>query len=382
MIRVLVVEDSTVVRQFLVHILESDPDLLVVGTAADGEAALEAVERMRPDVVTMDIHMPRMDGFDAARRIMETHPTPIIIVSGTLNLAETTNAFRAMEAGAVAVLPRPAGVGHSDQQASAAHLVQTVKLMAEVKVVRRWARPRPADVAPPASVGPDVKAPATGVAVVAIGASTGGPPVLQTILSQLEPSFPVPVLVVQHIAAGFTEGLVEWLGQSSKLPVRLAAQGENILPGHVYVAPDGFHLKVTAGRKVWLSSEGPENGLRPSVAALFRSVAKVYGIQATGVLLTGMGKDGAAELKLMREQGAVTIAQDRESSVVHGMPGHAISLNAAAYILSPEKIPQALTELTSGVSRNGEYSSGVTGNCRDGTGTIPGAWGDKRYEQP
>jgi two-component system, chemotaxis family, protein-glutamate methylesterase/glutaminase len=380
LIRVLVVEDSAVVREFLVRILGSDPELEVVGTAADGEAALEAVEQMRPDVVTMDIHMPKMDGFDAARRIMETRPTPIIIVSGTVNLAETTNAFRAMEAGAVAVLERPVGIGHPDQQATAANLIRTVKLMAEVRVVKRWPRARPADLARPVSARPDIKVPACSVAVVAIGASTGGPPVLQTILSQLEASFPVPILVVQHIATGFTEGFVEWLGQSSKLRVRLAAQGEQILSGHVYVAPDGFHLKVTAGRNVWLSDEKPENGLRPSVAALFRSVAKAYGGQATGVLLTGMGKDGAEELKLMREQGAVTIAQDRESSVVHGMPGHAISIGGAAYVLPPEKIPQALTELTARVSRNGQYAAGVTDNCRDGTGTIPGAWGEKRYE--
>ncbi len=366
MIRVLVVEDSPVVRQFLVHILGSDPELQVVGTAADGEAAVEAVALTRPDVVTMDVHMPKMDGYEAARQIMERHPTPIIVVSGTPDSAETTKAFRAVEAGALAVLERPAGFGHPEQEASAANLVRTVKLMAEVKVIRRWPRARPSDIAPPLSTRSYIKLPPTDIAVVAIGASTGGPPVLQTILSQLEPSFPVPVLVVQHIATGFTEGFVEWLGQSSKLPVQLAAQGEDILPGRVYVAPEAFHLKVAHGRKVCLSSEEPENGLRPSVAALFRSVAKVYGRQATGILLTGMGKDGAEELRLMREQGALTIAQDRESSIVHGMPGYAISLGAAAYVLPPERIPLALKDLVAGARRNGVCAIHSPDKCVEG----------------
>lgn len=348
MIRVLIVEDSRVIRDFLVHILGSDADLEVVGTAEDGEEALEVVERTRPDVITMDVHMPKMNGFDATRRIMETHPTPIVIVSGTPDLAETTKAFRALEAGALAVLERPAGIGHPEQEANAAELIRTVKLMAEVKVVRRWARARPPEVLPAPSLPAELGIPAANIAVVAVGASTGGPPVLQNILSRLAASFPVPVLVVQHIAAGFTQGFVEWLGQSSHLPVHVAIQSEQALPGHVYVAPEGLHMKAGAGGQIRLSQEEPENGLRPAVAALFRSVAKVYGEQAAGVLLTGMGKDGAQELKLMRDQGAVTIAQDRESSVVHGMPGHAIGLGAATYVLSPEKIALALTSLVEG----------------------------------
>lgn len=348
MIRVLVVEDSAVVREFLVHILGSDPDLEVVGTAEDGEAALEAVERTVPDVVTMDVHMPKMNGFEATRRIMETHPTPIVIVSGIPDLAETTKAFRAIEAGALAVLERPAGIGHPDQEASAANLIRTVKLMAEVKVIRRWSRARPPQVVPGASLPAEIRIPPGSIAVVAVGASTGGPPVLQSILSRLPANFPVPVLVVQHIAAGFTQGFVEWLGQSSHLPVQVAVQGEPMLPGHVYVAPDGLHMRVGPGGQIRLSEEEPDNGLRPSVAALFGSVAKVYGRKAAGVLLTGMGKDGAHELKLMRDRGAVTIAQDRESSVVHGMPGHAISLGGATYVLSPEKIAVVLTSLVAG----------------------------------
>lgn len=343
MIKVLVVEDSAVVREFLLHILRRDQEFEVVGTAEDGEQALAAVERTRPDVITMDIHMPRMNGFDATRRIMETRPTPIVIVSGTADAIETARAFRAMEAGAVAVLERPAGIGHPDYERTAAELIQTLRLMTQVKVVRRWPRSAPSTLPAPACTEPPRRG--EGPVVVAIGASTGGPPVLQSILSQLPQNFPASILVVQHIALGFTEGFAKWLSDSSTLSVHVAVEGERILPGHVYVAPDGLHMKVGRGAQICLSKEEPENGLRPSVSVLFRSVAEFYGRRAVGVLLTGMGKDGAQELKLMMEKGSVTIAQDRESSAVHGMPGEAIRLGAASFILTPEKISLVLTSL-------------------------------------
>src|ERR1700733_10553637 len=351
MVRVLVVEDSPVVRQFLLHILGSDLEIEVVGTAETGEEALEAVERIRPDIITMDVHMPKMNGFETTRRIMETHPTPIIIVSGTLDVAEMASVFRAIEAGALKVVPRPSGVGHPEHQQSAADFVQTVKLMSEVKVVRRWPHLRPAKTLPAASLSPQIqrRTAQTESQLVAIGASTGGPPALRIILSGLPKDFPVPILIVQHIAAGFTQGFAEWLAQSSSLPVQLSVHGQQVVPGRVYVAPDGFHMRVAGDGRIWLNTDEPENGLRPSVSYLFRSVAKAYGQSAIGVLLTGMGKDGALELKLMKEQGAVTIAQDKESSVIHGMPGEAIRLGGATYVLPPEKISTMLTTLVGGV---------------------------------
>jgi two-component system chemotaxis response regulator CheB len=339
MIKVLVVDDSPVTREFLVHILGLDPDIQVIGTANDGEHAIEAVERTRPDVITMDIHMPKVDGLEATRRIMETHPTPIVIVSGSTDPQEVATTFRAMEAGALAVLRRPAGIGHPDHEATARELLQTVKLMSEVRVVRRW--PRVRREIPEPVVG---RVPGE-VRVVAIGASAGGPPVLQTILRGLPTDFPAPVLIVQHMAAGFTAGFIEWLAQSSRLPVHLATHGETMLPGHVYVAPDDFQMKVEHGGRIVLARDEPENGLRPSVSYLFRSLAEVYGGQAVAGLLTGMGRDGAEELKLLRGKGAVTFAQDKESSVVHGMPGEAIRLDAAMLILPPEKIAAVLTSL-------------------------------------
>lgn len=352
MIKVLIVEDSPVVREFLVHILGGDPAIEVIGTANDGEQALEAVARQRPDVITMDIHMPRMDGLEATRRIMETHPTPIVIVSGSTDPREVATTFRALEAGAVAVLRRPAGVGHADHEATAGELVRTVKLMSEVKVVRRWPRTgRPPQPPHPAQAHP-TQAEAR-AKLIAIGASTGGPPVLQTILAALPADFPVPVVIVQHMASGFTLGFVQWLAQTSSLPMHLAAHGESLRPGHVYVAPDEFQMRIERGGRIALTKDAPENGLRPAVAYLFRSVAEVYGRDAVAGLLTGMGRDGADELKLLRNMGAVTFAQDKDSSVVHGMPGAAILLDAATFILPPAKIAAVLTNLAQKAGRSG-----------------------------
>jgi two-component system chemotaxis response regulator CheB len=344
-IKVLVVEDSPVVRELLVHILGTDPDIQVIGTVNNGEEALQAVKREKPDVITMDFHMPKMNGLDATRRIMETCPTPIVIISGSSARNEVAAAFRVLEAGALALVEKPTGIGGAGHETAAKTLVQTVKLMSEVKVVKRWPRKQAAVPAAPTRSEVEMKTAPTEVKLVVIGASTGGPIVLKTILSGLPRDFSVPILMVQHIAPGFTEGLVEWLTQSSGFPVHVATHGKYLLPGHAYVAPDGFQAKLEHGGRVALSSDEPENGHRPSVSCLFRSVATVLGRNAIGVLLTGMGKDGSEELKVMKEKGAVTIAQDQDSSVVHGMPGEAINLDAATYVLSPDKIAAALGSL-------------------------------------
>jgi two-component system chemotaxis response regulator CheB len=344
-IRVLVVEDSPVLRELLLQVLGEDPQLQVVGTAENGEEAVRAVRNTHPDVVTMDYHMPKLNGMEATRRIMEEHPVPIVIVSGSSVPGEAIAAFRLLEAGAVAVVEKPPGPGHSRHDAAAAHLRQMVKLMSEVKVVRRWpvrkaqvAAAVPAPSQPPASpAGPRPR-----VRGIVIGASTGGPIVLKTILEGLPRTLAVPVLIVQHIAAGFTHGLADWLSQGTGFAVHIARDGERPLAGHVYLAPEGRQMKIAPDGSIRLDAGVPQNGHCPSVSCLFASAAEVWGAAAVGVLLTGMGRDGADELGKLREAGALTLAQDEESSVIHGMPGAAIALGAATHVLAPQQIAEVL----------------------------------------
>jgi two-component system chemotaxis response regulator CheB len=341
LIRVLIVEDSKVVQMFLAHILTTDPSIEVVGFANNGEEGIEAAKQKRPDVITMDIHMPILDGFEATRKIMETTPTPIVIVSASTSLKGVASTFRAMDAGALAVILRPQGIGHPEHETDAKELIRTVKLMSEVRVVRRTL-PQARWLIPSIILPTEQAA----IKIVAIGASTGGPPALRKILSGLPQDLPFSILIVQHISSGFIKGFGEWLAGASGFPVRIASNGEYPLPGQVYIAPQDFHMGIGIGLRIVLSDHAPENGLRPSVAYLFRSVAEHLGPAAVGILLTGMGKDGAEELKTMKQTGAITIAQDKESAVVHGMPGEAIKLGAVTHVLPPEGIADFLVALT------------------------------------
>lgn len=328
---------------FLRELMGADPSIEVIGTATDGVEALEAVQRLRPGVVTMDIHMPRTNGLMATRRIMETSPVPIVVVSGDLDAEEVASTFRALEAGAVTALRRPPGPGHPDHEREARALVQTIKLMAEVRVVRRWpshGERKTSFMEPKRGVA------SAQVRAIAIGASTGGPTAIQAILAGLRKDFSVPILMVQHMAPGFINGFAEWLNLTSALPVRMAEDGLRILPGHAYVAPDGLQMVVSwDGTRIELKDTPPENGLRPSVSVLFRSVVQAFGRQAVGILLSGMGSDGARELRAMKEAGALTIVQDPESSVIHGMPGEALKLDAVTHTLSPSRIAAILNTL-------------------------------------
>jgi two-component system chemotaxis response regulator CheB len=347
MIRVLIIDDSPCAAEFLAAIFASDQEFRVVGTAGSAAAGIRMVERLRPDIVSMDFTMPDMDGFEATRRIMSTHPTPIVIVSSLYDRHAVSLSFKSLEAGALAILSKPPSPASAEFPPQKQELLQTFRAMAGVRVIRRTA-PRPAT---PLDPGPGVRQPLftpsgrPEISLIAMGASTGGPQALHDILRLLSPRPRVPIVIVQHIIPGFTEGMAAWLEQASGLPVSVVVGSETFRGGHVYLAPQGVHLEVTPEGRGRLVDGAPEHGVRPSVSRLFRSVAACYGATALGVLLTGMGKDGAAELRLMRESGAMTIAQDRESSIVHGMPGEAIRLRGASLVLPPHAIAATINSL-------------------------------------
>jgi two-component system chemotaxis response regulator CheB len=331
-IRVLVAEDAAVTREYLVALLGDDHELEVVGAARDGLEAMEQTRQHRPDVIVMDIHMPRMDGLAATRGIMAELPTPIVLVTAHGDPADAALSFEAIAAGALTVVGLPAGPGAIDQAESTRELVQTVKLMAAVKVVRRWPR-REARVEPALPAAVDRRA-----RVVAIGASTGGPAALAQILGNLPTTLAAPVLIVQHITPGFAAGLADWLRTQTALTVRLARADEPTRPGWVYVAPDGAQMGIGPDGRIRVTACQGDDALCPSASHLFESAAAAYGGSAMGVLLTGMGRDGAAGLRRLRLAGGITVAQDEATSVVFGMPGEAVRLGAAEHVVPLERI--------------------------------------------
>jgi two-component system chemotaxis response regulator CheB len=361
-LRVLVVDDSELQRNLLAALLDADPGLTVVGRAVDGPEAIRHAATLRPDVITIDLRMPGMDGIEATRRIMQETPTPVVMIAAGVSPEDRRLAGEALAAGVLAIVPKPAPGPHGAR--AAAELVETVKRMAQVRVIRRWSperiatgqlrppsgtngtaqlRPSPG----PATTGqlgtPPVALPRS-LEVVAIGASTGGPQALQAILTRLPATFGLPVIVVQHIAAGFAASVVDWLAPQCPLPFQIARAGTRLDQPGIYLAPTGQHL-VVQGKALGLTDEPPVRGHRPSATILFRSVAASFGARAAGVLLTGMGDDGAAGLAELKRAGGVTIAQDEASSVVFGMPAAAIALGVVDHILPPQQIPALLLRL-------------------------------------
>jgi two-component system chemotaxis response regulator CheB len=311
---------------------------------ASAQAALDIMRQRKPDVVLMDEGAAGLGGVEATQRIMQAHAVPIVLNCTTNKTG--ASAFRALEAGAVACVDKPQHGSTRELEALAQQMRLTVRLMSEVKVVRRWARTAPATPAPRnACQVVETAAERGGRRVVGIGASTGGPMVLQTILLALPQPFDAPVLVVQHMARGFLQGLADWLTKSTGMQVQVAENGMVPQNGQVYLAPDACQMVMGPKGTLLIRHDTEPSLHQPSVAALFRSLAEVCAPQSVGVLLTGMGRDGAAELKLMRDHGAITIAQDQESSVVHGMPGEAIAMGAATYVLPAGRIAQTLASL-------------------------------------
>ena len=347
MIRVLVVDDSAVARQSLRFILEGDEALKVVGEAKNGEEAVRMAKRLSPDVITMDIRMPRMGGLEAMQRIMEENPVPIVVVT-SVDLSQDVGLSReAMRRGALSVVERPTGIGGRARERFASRLIRKVKLMSDVKVVHRSPsrRTKPVQSPRPEHSVPAPSSRTAEIEIAAIGASTGGPAALHTVIGSLPGDFPVPILVVQHISFGFVDGLASWLDRDCALHVKVAEPRDKVEPGVVYVAPDDQHLGISSYGRIRLSSKEHVDGHRPSATFLFDAVAQSYGPSAVAAILTGMGRDGAAGMKTLKERGAITIAQDEESCVVFGMPKEAIALGAIDRTVSLDQIGPTLASL-------------------------------------
>lgn len=358
MIKVLIVDDSKVIQEFLDHLLSSDPEIKVIGVASSGFEALLIVKDIKPDLITIDIQMPGMDGYETARRIMETFPTPIVLVLGNHHHSEAANSDKYKEAGAVAFILRPEPFEITEFASFSRELIQTVKLMSEIKVIKQFPRSR-IEKFKPLKIIRELENDLKRIKIIAIGASTGGPLALQAILSRLPENLSVPVLIVQHISTGFVRVFMKMLSATSGIRLKIAEDGELVQAGVGYIAPDSHHMGISYENRIILSNQPPENGSKPSVSYLFRSVAQAFGSNALGVLLTGMGKDGAYELKDMKDKGAITVVQNEESSVVFGMPGEALRIGAANQALTPELIAEIL--IKSGL-KNEKFDKGI--NCR------------------
>lgn len=340
-ISILVAEDSPTQRQFLLALLQEAGGFDVVGVAVDGLEAVRETERLSPDIVLMDCHMPLASGIEATRMIMEKFPTPIVIVSSTLTREEIAGTFDAIKSGALAFLPKPT---FENLVCDTTHstMIQTLRLMAEVKVVGRRVRSGPS----PRALQLRHKGKTD---MIAVGGSTGAPSAIADILSVVASRRVAPLLIVQHMAAGFVEGFARWLTDTTKFPVSVGSHGIIATPGHAYLSPDNRHMGVDSARRIVLSDGPPEEGFRPSVNFLFRSVSEHFGSSSIGVLLTGMGRDGAAGLLALRRAGGMTFAQDEASCVVFGMPREAIALGAAQHILPPNAIGKAVSEMSENV---------------------------------
>ena len=344
-IRVLVVEDSATVRARIVAALSSDPQIVVIAEATDGQAAIDLCVSLRPDVVTMDMMLPGLSGLAAIEHLMQRCPTPILVISSADNRAGFIDTLAALAAGAVDVLDKPDGAVAGANADWDRHFLATVKLVSKIRVITHLGgqgHPRPvAPALPPSSLFQ------SRFSLVAIGASTGGPTAVSAVLRGLPKDFPLPVLLVMHVSESFGAAFAGWLQDVSGRRVRLAETGEPVSSGagDVIMAPPGHHLVVHDGTLL-LNREAERHSCRPSVDVLFESLARDDGARVAACLLTGMGRDGASGLLDIHRRGGLTIAQDEASSTVFGMPGEAVRLGAAQYVLPLEQIGPTLGRLT------------------------------------
>jgi len=343
MIRVLIVDDSPTEATLIQNILAPEVDMTVVGIAKNGQEAVDLTKALKPDLITMDINMPIMDGLQATRIIMMQQPTPIVVISSTVNDESVHAVFPILEAGALTALPKPSNIFEPSFEATRKQIVATLRAMAEIHVVAKPIMNHPS-LKTPVSQPKLVRTPQH-YELLAIGASVGGPLAIKTILSEMTVNFPMPILITQHMVQGFIQGFVDWLKSEVSLPVSCAKHQEIFQKGRVYFAPEGMHLSVNRtpeGLMSVLTAGSPVDGFLPSITVLFQSVAKICNGSAIGVLLTGMGHDGAEGLLAMRQAKNLTLVQGPESSIVYGMGSIAESMNAVDAILELPKLAKWL----------------------------------------
>ncbi len=336
-IKVLVVDDSSLAREIIIAILSTDKEILVVGEAANGREAVKKVEELKPDLVTMDIEMPVMNGLEATEMIMASHAVPILVVT---TRGDAHTAYTAISKGALDLVVKP------DVNLDAAReFINKIKLLSKVRVITHlvgYRAPKEINMLPDPVM--DCK---QSDRIAAIVCSTGGPEALSVILSRLPEKLPCPVVIAQHISDGFVAGMVEWLKGLSHLGIKVAAEGDNLTPGMVYVSPSEKHMEVNSARRISLIDRHPKDIYRPSCDVLLSSVAKVYGPKGIGVILTGMGSDGAMGIKKIKDAKGLTVAQDEKTSVVFGMNKVAIDSGCVDKILPLDKIADEMAHFAS-----------------------------------
>jgi two-component system chemotaxis response regulator CheB len=344
----MVVEDSLVVRQLLVHIIASDPRLVVAAAVSSAEEALREIGRVQPDVVSMDIRLPGMDGLEATRRIMSEYPTPIVVIADSIEDSSLKISMNALRAGALTVVEKPVGLSSDGYAAIASTICTQLYIMSQVPVVRQRSFSSWHDTGVSPASRRESQGSMARPSIMGIAASTGGPPALAKVLSALPGDFPIPILLVQHMGAAFMEGFASWLNGLMPLEVRLAQDQEIPTPGRVYVAPGDRHLLLSSAGTLKVSAEPPLGNQRPSATMLFQSMARAVGRRGLGVILTGMGEDGAQGLAELRQAGGYAVAEDESTAVVYGMPAAAVRMGGANVSLPLDMIGSRILRLAQG----------------------------------
>lgn len=343
-IRVLVVDDSAFMRKLITEIINAQPDLEVAGYARNGEDALKKLQRLQVDVVTLDVEMPVMDGLETLKRIMSEKPLPVVMLSSrTRKGSETT--IQALSLGAVDFVSKPSGSATPELGSIADELVNKIRCAAVAQLPLKKKAPaltpkRPVPALPPVPVGAASR-------VVVIGSSTGGPKALEEVFAHIPENLPAGVIVVQHMPKGFTRSFAERLNSLFPFPVKEAEEGDLVESGRVLIAPGDYHLVITPERRVALNQEDRVMFLRPSIDVTMESLPAVYGKNIIGVILTGMGRDGAKGMALIKQAGGITIAQDKATSTIYSMPKAVADEGNADYILPLDRIGSVITELVS-----------------------------------